>query len=52
MTGYVEARERLSVMAAAYIAAADEFGLESPEAVTAYNAYDEQLKYFKVYDWL
>lgn len=52
MSGYVEARNKLSVLAAAYIAAADEFGLESAEATTAYNAYAEQLKYFKVYDWL
>jgi hypothetical protein len=49
---YIAAREKLSEVAGAYILAADTFGLESAEAQIAYSAYEEQLKYFKVFDWL
>jgi hypothetical protein len=49
---YREARNKLAELAAAYIAAVNTFGLESEEAQTAYSAYAEQLKYFKVFDWL
>lgn len=49
---YIAAREKLSELAGAYILAVNTFGLESEEAQTAYSAYEAQLKYFKVFDWL
>jgi hypothetical protein len=49
---YTAAREKLSELAAAAIAAGNEFGLTSQEYVSAYNAYEEQLKFFDIFNWL
>lgn len=49
---YTEARRQLAESAAAYIAAVDEYGIDSAEADAAYSVYSKQLQYFNVFQWL
>jgi hypothetical protein len=49
---YIAARDQLSKLSAAAIAAGNEFGLTSDEYVSAYTEYEAQLKFFEIFSWL